>query len=144
VCVCVCVREREREREREYSLLPKITATPYEQFAFFEFCMFRFIIENNFKMIQLHQLVVTVLMLFIVSIIYSKDLGKENNFDFLTFENFVLTKEIFISEIKLVSEIKKLKRILELNQNVIKQHRTTSLNYIGSRKTLNLQVISGY
>ena len=95
-------------------------------------------------MIQLHQLVVTVFMLFIVSIIYSKDLGKENNFDFLTFENFVLTKEIFISEIKLVSEIKKLKRILELNQNVIKQHLNTSLNYIGNRKTLNLQVISWY
>ena len=90
-------------------------------------------------------IVVTVFLLFTVSVVTnSKDLGKENNFDFLTFENFVLTKEIFVSEQKLVSEIKKLKSILEFNQNGIQKQLNSSLNYIGSRQNLNLKVINTF
>jgi hypothetical protein len=91
-------------------------------------------------MILIYRSVVIVLLLNAVSVSDSKDLGKENNFDFLTFENFVLTKEIFLSEQKLVSEINKLRSILDFNQNLIQRNLNNSLYYIVDRKNLSLQV----
>ena len=53
----------------------------------------------------------------------AKDLGEENKFDFGSFENFELTKNIFIAEQRFVKKLKTIKNVLENLKNDILDRR---------------------
>jgi thiamine pyrophosphokinase len=56
----------------------------------------------------------------------AKDFGEDNKFDFGSFENFELTKNIFIAEQHLVRKLKKIRNDLNILKTSLSDRRTIS------------------
>lgn len=71
-------------------------------------------------------------LLFTFSVILSnaKDLGEENKFDFGSFENFELAKNIFIAEQHLVTKLKKIRNDLNILKTSLSDRRTISNEFL--------------
>jgi hypothetical protein len=71
-----------------------------------------------------------LLLCFSVILINAKDLGEENKFDFGSFENFELTKNVFIAEQHFVAKLKKIRNDLYILKTSLSDRRNMSNEFL--------------